>query len=105
MAAKAFRAVTWLDIRIKVPGKVARLVTPGTTVDINALWAEWRDLQDQLELYLEKVGPEDVGYMAFRHPIIGPTRVDGILPFVTQHFDHHMKQVRRIRASPGFPST
>ncbi|HUR92733.1 MAG TPA: DinB family protein [Gemmatimonadaceae bacterium] len=103
LAAKGFRAVTWLNIRIKVPAKVAGLVTPGSTPDLNALWAQWRDAHDQLERYLETIGPGDVDYMAFRHPIMGPTRVDGILPFFTQHFDHHMKQVRRIRASPGFP--
>lgn len=103
LAAKGFRAVTWLNIRIKVPAKVAGMVTPGSTPDLTALWAEWRDVHERFERYLETIGPADVGYMAFRHPIIGPTRVDGILPFVTQHFDHHMKQVSRIRASPGFP--
>lgn len=103
LAAKGFRAVTLLNIRIKVPAKVAGMVTPGSTPDLDALWAQWRDTHDQFERYFETIGSGDVGHMAFRHPIIGPTRVDGFLPFVTQHFDHHMKQVRRIRASPGFP--
>jgi hypothetical protein len=103
LAAKGFRAVTRLNIRIKVPAKVAGLVTPGSAPDLNALWAEWRDTHDQLERYLETIGPANVDDMAFRHPIIGPTSVRGMLPFLVSHFDHHMRQVRRIRASAGFP--
>lgn len=103
LATKGFRAVTRLNIRIKVPGKVAGLVTPGSTPDLNALWSEWRDVHETLERYLETIGPADIDDMAFRHPIMGPTSVRGILPFFIQHFDHHMRQVRRIRGSVGFP--
>lgn len=103
LASKAFRAITWLNIRIKVPAKVAGLVTPGSTPDLSAIWEEWRDVHERLELYLETIGPADLGDMAFRHPILGPTNVRGILPFFINHFDHHMRQVRRIRASAGFP--
>lgn len=103
LLTKGFRAVTRFNIRIKVPAKVAGLVTPGSTPDVNALWTEWRDVHGRLEQYLETVGTANLDDMAFRHPVMGPTSVRGILPFFVRHFDHHMRQVRRIRSAPGFP--
>ena len=99
-----FLAVVKLNFRIRVPQKVAGRVTPAADPDMDALWSEWRELHDKLERHLETVSEEDLGDMAFKHPIVGPTSVRGMLPFLTQHFDHHMRQVRRIRRSAGFPS-
>lgn len=99
-----FLAVVKLNFRIRVPQKVAGLVTPGADPDMNTLWTEWRELHERLERHLETVSEENLGDMAFKHPIVGPTSVRRMLPFLTQHFDHHMRQVRRIRSSRGFPS-
>lgn len=103
LLTKGFRAVTLFNIRIKIPEKVAGLVTPGSTPDMAAIWKEWREMHEQLERFLDTLGPADVDDMAFRHPVMGPTSIGGILPFFINHFDHHMRQVRRIRAAAGFP--
>ena len=105
LAWKGFRTITRLNIRVKIPQAVVHLATPGSTPDMTALWAEWREVQAQLELFLASIGPRDLDDMAFRHPVLGPISIGGLLPFFTNHFDHHMRQVRRIRASEGFPST
>jgi hypothetical protein len=94
-----FLAVVKLDFRIRVPQKVAGRVTPAADPDMDALWSEWRALHQDLARHLETVREEDLGDMAFKHPIVGPTSVRGMLPFLTQHFDHHMRQVRRIRSA------
>ncbi|MGI8618066.1 MAG: DinB family protein [Gemmatimonadaceae bacterium] len=98
-----FLAVVKLNFRIRVPQQVAGRVTPATNPDLNTLWSEWREVHENLTRHLETVREENLGDMAFRHPIVGPTSVRGMLPFLLQHFDHHTRQVRRIRRSPHFP--
>ena len=99
-----FLAVVHLDWRIRVPQKVAGRVTPAAEPDVEQLWQEWRELHANLTRHLETMRAEDMEDMAFKHPILGPTSVRRMLPFMLQHFDHHMRQVDRIRRSPGFPS-
>lgn len=98
-----FLAVVKLNFRIRVPQKVAGRVTPAADPDMDALWPEWRELRENLARHLESLSGENLGDMAFKHPIVGPTSVRGMLPFLTRHFDHHMRQVRRIRGSARFP--
>lgn len=99
----AFLAIVKLSLRIRVPQKVADRVTPAADPDMDALWPEWSELHENLARHLGIVREENLGDMAFKHPIIGPTSIRGMLPFLTQHFDHHTRQVDRIRRSPRFP--
>lgn len=101
----AFLAVIHLKVRIRVPQRVARRVTPSADPDMDQLWIEWHEVHANLARYLETVRAEDLDDMAFRHPIMGPTSVRRMLPFFRQHFDHHLRQVKRIRAAPGFPQS
>lgn len=100
----AFLAVVHLGWRIRVPQKVAGRVTPAADANLDDLWREWSELHASLARHLETVRTEHLGDMAFKHPIVGPTSVRRMLPFMLQHFDHHMRQVGRIRRSPGFPA-
>ena len=104
VSSVVFLAVVRLNWRIRVPQKVAGRVTPAAEPDMEELWREWGDLHANLARHLETVRPENLGDMAFKHPLIGPTPVRRMLPFMLQHFGHHMRQVGRIRRSPGFPS-
>ncbi len=99
-----FLAIVSFDFRIKVPQAVAGRVTPETNPDVDVIWSDWRTVHASLARYLETVHERGLGEMAFKHPIIGPTKVLGLLPFLRKHFDHHMRQVQRIRGAPGFPS-
>lgn len=99
----AFLAIVRLRLRIKVPEKVASRVTPDTAPDISRVWSDWLGVHVDLARYLDTVRRNELSDMAFQHPIIGPTPVRGLLPFLRQHFDHHMRQVARIRRAPGFP--
>lgn len=98
-----FQAIVHLNVRIKVPQRVAGRVTPAANPEMNRLWTEWSAVHADLARYLETVGEQDLGQMAFKHPIMGPTKVRDMLPFLRNHFDHHLRQVRRIRGAPGFP--
>lgn len=99
-----FLAIVKANFRIRVPQKVAGRVTPVVDPDMIAVWAEWRELHNSLERHLETISEDNLGEMAFKHPIVGPTSLRGMLPFLLRHFDHHMRQVRRIRSSRDFPS-
>jgi uncharacterized damage-inducible protein DinB len=103
IARAMFNAVILFGIRIRIPRAVSGRVTPQAEPDMDALWQEWREVHANLRTFLDAVTAETLTDMAYRHPIVGPTTVKGMLPFLTMHFDHHMKQVSRIRASPGFP--
>lgn len=99
----AFLAVVYLHGRIKVPAKVAGRVTPAADPDMEQLWRDWAEVHASLASHLETLRAEDLDQMAYKHPIMGPTSVQGVLPFFRQHFDHHMRQVARIRRSPNCP--
>lgn len=103
MGLAMFQAITLFGIRIKIPRAVSGRVTPQAEPDMDALWQEWREVHANLRTFLDAVTAATLPDMAYRHPIVGPTTVKGMLPFLTRHFDHHMKQVSRVRASPGFP--
>ncbi len=98
-----FLAIVHLNVRIRVPQKVAGRVTPATNPDMDQLWSDWSEVHTNLTRYLETAREENLSEMAFKHPIMGPTTVRGTLPFFLKHFDHHMRQVGRIRRSPDFP--
>ena len=100
----AFQSIVHLNLRIKIPQKVAGLVTPADNPDMKVLWSEWAKVHEDLAIYLEPLREESLHEMAFGHPIMGPTPVRGVLPFLHRHFDHHMRQVGRIRRSAGFPA-
>ena len=99
----AFLAIVKLNFRIRVPQKVAGRVTPAADPDMEQLWREWSEVHASLASHLETIREEDLGQMAYKHPIMGPTSVKGVLPFFRRHFDHHMRQVARIRGSPSCP--
>jgi len=103
MGMVMFQAITLFGIRIRIPRAVSDRVTPHAEPDMDALWREWREVRENLRTFLEAMTAETLTDLAYRHPIVGPTPVKGMLSFLTKHFDHHMKQVSRIRASPGFP--
>lgn len=103
MGYGVFLAIVHLHGRIRVPQKVAGRVTPATNPDAERVWVEWGETHADLACYLETVREENLREMAFKHPIMGPTSVSGMLSFFRKHFDHHMRQVGRIRRSPGFP--
>lgn len=100
-----FLSIVRLDVRIKIPQKVAGRVTPEINPDIEQIWSDWSEVHTGFARYLETIETRNLREMAFRHPIMGPTQVRGMLSFLRQHFDHHMRQVVRIRRASGYPAT
>ena len=88
-------------VRIKAP--VPEIV-PKERMPLDTVRAEWERTRATLRGLLEQVTPDRVSKRIFRHPIFGPLTLAQSLEFVKLHHDHHLHQVRRIRAAVGFPS-
>ena len=96
----AMRFTVPRGVRIKAP--VPEIV-PKERMSVDAVRAEWERTRETLKALLEQVTPERVGRRIFRHPIFGPLTLAESVEFVKLHHDHHLHQVRRIRATAGFP--
>lgn len=97
-------ALVWLvltrGIRVRVP---VRGVTPDADVDVAAVRAGWEAARDGLREWLAGLDRAALRRPVFRHPIAGPMNPEQTLLFLRRHWDHHLRQIRRIRGAPGFP--
>ena len=91
-------------LRVRMPAAVAPRVAP-TGVAFEASRAvlagcgdAWRALAAAFPPELESVG-------VFAHPVAGPLTAAGAVCFAAAHLDHHRRQLRRIQAAPGYPTS
>lgn len=89
------------DIRVKAPVKE---IVPQAPMKLEAIRAEWERTRAALRALLERATPEQRRKRIFRHPLFGPMNMVQAAEFVWRHHDHHLHQVRRIRAAAGFPA-
>jgi hypothetical protein len=85
--------------RLRAPSSAVLPVGGSTLPQLEARWARARA---NLSAVLQLMGPEDLSRPFFRHPVIGwLTTLEG-LGFLERHVAHHLHQVKRIRAVPGY---
>lgn len=98
-------AAVWLvfklGLRVKIPTKRVR---PQPGLSLSRLEQEWAASRTSLEAYLDSTRASMPSETMFRHPIGGPMNVEQTLLFLTRHFDHHRRQISRIRRSGAFPA-
>jgi uncharacterized damage-inducible protein DinB len=98
-------AAVWLvfklGLRVKIPTKRVR---PQPGLSLSWLDREWSASRTSLEAYLDSTPASKPSETMFRHPIGGPMNVEQTLLFLTRHFDHHRRQISRIRRSGAFPA-
>ena len=90
-----------LGMKVKVP---SRRLEPGGRISLDELRREWDRVGRGLRGLLAGLTEEEIGTTAIRHPLAGPMDFRDGLDFLCGHFDHHLRQVDRIRRSPGFSS-
>ena len=97
-------AAVWVVLnygfRIKAP---IQSVLPRNGITLAAAAEQWRLMLRLLSAHIETVRDEDLRLTVFKHPIGGPMTLAEALLFIKRHFDHHLRQIARIRNSPGFP--
>ncbi len=100
IGSAAVRLVFALGIRVKVP---VRGVRPKAGVPLEEVRRQWDDTRAALVVYLESITESALRKPVLRHPISGPMDVLQGLVFLGRHFDHHLRQARRIRRAAAFP--
>jgi hypothetical protein len=84
-------------IRVKLPSRVAATASPAGDVDLPTLRTRWSDTDTELRRHFASCTEADAGRYVALHPVAGPLTGEQTLRFLVRHFDHHLKQVRRIR--------
>ncbi|RMI25172.1 MAG: DinB family protein [Calditrichaeota bacterium] len=92
--------VLWLPLKYKAP---RRLVETQTQFPFPEIVRRWEALRRELHQFMETLPPERIRATIFRHPFGGYFNLYHTLAFFQAHFDHHQRQIRRIRQSPNFP--
>ncbi len=90
-----------LGIRVRLP---IRAVTPEDALELETLTGEWEAERGALGTLLGRIDEAGLRAPAFVHPVAGPMDIGEALGFLERHFDHHLRQVARIRRTPGFPA-
>lgn len=91
-----------LPLKYKKPAKVP---SPQTDKSLEQLTREWRDAQAKLMVFVESLSDDMLHIPIFIHPFFKYLNILQTLLFLKEHIDHHVKQVKRISRSPGFPAT
>ena len=89
-------------LRAKMPVKG---VAPDSTVPLEQTTVFWASARATLKEYLDAIDEAASRTIVYRHPVGGFMDIFDTLRFIRRHHDHHLRQVRRIRAAPGFPAS
>ena len=88
-------------IRVRNP---APPTTPDPGMTFEELEPRWSAERNRLRALLAPLDDSALADAGFKHPISGPLDLGGSLDFLACHLEHHLRQLDRIRAAPGFPS-
>lgn len=99
---------TWLlkimlrsPIKFKVPSRAP--VWPSADIKIDELMIQWNELHKQFADLLNTIDLPSAEKQWFKHPVIGYMNIYQTLDFLKEHFQHHLRQLERIKNSPQFP--
>ena len=90
-----------LPLRFKIP---TERVAPRPGRSLEEVSEEWAEARRRIAAQLEEMDAADMERPALLHPVAGPMKAADALDFLANHFDHHSKQIGRIRSSAGFPA-
>ncbi len=96
----ALRVVLATGYRVRVPDRVRGLVSPPEHADedLERLQRRWENTARELEAAFGSLTEADLRRFVGLHPVGGPLTPVQVLLFLRRHFDHHLRQVRRIQA-------
>ena len=91
----------WLGVGLRA--RAPRRVRPEGHASLDEIEQRWAALRQQLRGNLETVTAEDLDRLIARHPVAGNVTLADSVSFLEQHFDHHLRQMKRVREAAGFP--
>lgn len=83
-------------LRFKAPPVLA--IFPTNTTQPAALHAQWQQTRKELAAYLEGIPSGKKKALLFMHPVAGPLTPHQMLVFMTDHLNHHRRQVQQLLA-------
>jgi DinB family protein len=97
----------WLILRLFARGMRLRApvttVVPDAHVGLPALAERWERARHCVADYVAEFTGSSKAAPAFRHPVCGWLSARDGLRFLEAHVAHHVRQIERILADPGFP--
>lgn len=88
-------------LKFKMP---SRLPNPQTQKELSLLRSEWLEIQEKLSQYAQHQTDDFFNLPVFRHPIFGTLDFCATLLFLTEHINHHVHQIQRLRKAENFPA-
>jgi hypothetical protein len=87
--------------KFKVPSKAN--VSPSGDISFGDLVQQWNQLRKDFAQLLDTFDVQSAKKLTFRHPRIGYINAHQVLVFLQEHFNHHLKQLERIKSDSNFP--
>lgn len=81
--------------RVKVPASVAKVITPGESLELGEIAERWERCRVELAQLVRE--GEDCRGGVFKHPVGGWMSFEQVLRFFSVHMVHHEFQLERIR--------
>ena len=96
----SLKIALWLPIKYKAPVKA---IDPDPNLSYTELKERWESSRKTLKDFLEALPEERTDVTIFRHPFAGYFNIFHVFSFFEDHFQHHLKQIERIRNLENFP--
>ena len=89
-------------IKVKAPPQAAE--PPQEGIPLAELRERWSKNRRELESFIGSLPAEKLDHRFFGHFVAGPLDYPRGVEFMAQHIGHHLRQIERIKKSPGFPA-
>ena len=101
-SVKSFMLTFFLRTPLKFKAPSER-VLPSLGFSLGELSEQWLQTRHGFEQLLEKITIQSMHRPIYIHPFAGVFNISQMLLFVQEHFNHHLKQINRIRKCKDFP--
>lgn len=72
---------------------------PSGDASLSEMIVAWDELHSKYEKFLRQLDEAFYDRLVFRHPYAGPLSLEQTFEFLTEHINHHMHQLKRLKAS------
>lgn len=77
--------------------KAPQVLPDPESIDLASSASYWGELRDQYDIFLNNLDPAFYDLQVFKHPLAGRIDLYDTLDFLSNHIQHHMYQLERIK--------
>ena len=97
LGALMVKGIFTFGVRVRMP---TQRVAPDPDPPLQETVRRWEEAGRKVRAGLE--GVADPRQTVMRHPVAGPLDAEKTVSFLRDHLRHHLRQLDRIRSTPGF---